>query len=401
MNPVSLVRIISRLNVGGPAIHVITLTMRLEALGYRTTLVRGRESANEGNMDHLADELGVRPVFVPWIRRELGPHDARALGNVHRIFKRVRPTIVHTHAAKAGALGRLAAVLSRPRPPILIHTFHGHVFEGVFTSTLAPKAFVAIERFLARFTTRFVAVSDEVRDDLVRYGVAPAEKIEVVPLGLDLARFDLGEAERKRVRERTRAELGIPQSARVVTIVARVVQMKRVDRFLRAAARLLDMPDVVFLIVGDGPQRERLETSDDASRLGSRAIWAGMRHDIPAIYAATDVMTLTSDNEGTPVAFIEAQAAGLAVVGTNVGGVASVVDDRRTGRVLERDDEAGLADAIRDLLDDPAKAREMGQAARAEALARFSIDRLVSDLDQLYRRLLAEAGLPAPPRPAG
>jgi glycosyltransferase involved in cell wall biosynthesis len=339
-------------------------------------------------------------VLIPWIRRELGPHDAPALGAVRRIFKRKRPTIVHTHAAKAGALGRLAALLRRPRPPILLHTFHGHVFTGVFESPRVGKLFVPIERFLARFTTRVVAVSDEVRDDLVRYGVAPAEKIEVVPLGLDLARFDVRGEERERIRDETRTELGIPADARVVTIVARVVQMKRVDRFLRVATRLLDLPDVRFLIVGDGPQRERLEASDDARKLGSRAIWAGMRHDIPAIYAATDVMALTSDNEGTPVAFIEAQAAGLAVVGTNVGGVATVVDDGRTGQVLEREDEAGLADAIRDLLDDPSKARRLGEAARDDALARFSVDRLVSDLDGLYRSLLREAGLPEPAGPA-
>jgi glycosyltransferase involved in cell wall biosynthesis len=399
--PVRVLRMISRLNVGGPAIQVLTLTALLEKLGYRTTLVHGLEGRSEGNMNHLAGELGVRPSVIPWIRRELGLHDLRALGTVWRTFRRIRPTIVHTHAAKAGSLGRIAALLSRPRPPVLVHTFHGHVFEGVFTSKWAPRVFVPIERLLARLTTRIVAVSDEVRDDLVRYRIAPADKIEVVRLGFDLSRFKLGAPEKEALRASTREELGIAFDARVVTIVARVVQMKRVDRFISVASRLKDLEGVRFLVVGDGEQRERLEASAPARELGDRLVWAGLRHDIPAVCAATDVMVLTSDNEGTPVAFIEAQAAGLPVVGTDVGGVATVVDDRQTGRLLDRDDEAGIAQAIRDLLADPDEARRLGEAAQRHALDHFSIDRLVADIDALYRRLLRERGLPAPQPPSG
>jgi glycosyltransferase involved in cell wall biosynthesis len=168
--------------------------------------------------------------------------------------------------------------------------------------------------------------------------------------------------------------------------------MKRVDRFVRVAGRLADIEDVYFLVVGDGPQREEIERSPASRALGDRLVWAGLRSDIASVCAATDVMVLTSDNEGTPVAFIEAQAAGLPVVGTDVGGVATVVEEGRTGRVLARDDESGLAGAVRQLLDDPDMRSRMGQAGRVRAFREFGIDRLVDDIDGLYRRLLLGRG---------
>jgi len=164
--------------------------------------------------------------------------------------------------------------------------------------------------------------------------------------------------------------------------------MKRIDRFIRVAGRLGDMTDVWFLVVGDGEQREAIEASEDARRLGARLVWAGMRRDVAAVCAATDVMVLTSDNEGTPVAFIEAQAAGLPVVGPDVGGMATVVEDGKTGRVIPQGDEEGLATAVRGLLEDPAMRKRMGEAGQLRAFDRFGIDRLVDDVDALYRELL-------------
>jgi glycosyltransferase involved in cell wall biosynthesis len=397
---VPLVRVISRLNVGGPSIQVISLTKLLGARGYSSTLVRGREGSNEGNMDHLAEEMGVQPVMLRGLRREVGLHDLVALVGLIRLFRRIRPRIVHTHAAKAGALGRIAALITPGvKPDAVVHTFHGHVFEGVFDSARAGKVAMWVERALSRLTTQFVAVSGEVRDDLVRYRVARPDQVEVVRLGFDLSRFKLGEEERERERTALRQELGIPADARVVSIVARVARMKRVDRFVRVAGRLADMQDVYFLIVGDGPKREEIERSPAARALGSRLIWAGLRSDIASVCAATDVMVLTSDNEGTPVAFIEAQAAGLPVVGTDVGGVTTVVEEGRTGRVLPREDENGLASAVRDLLDDPDMRSRMGEAGRIRAFREFGIDRLVDDIDGLYRRLLRGPGSDPNPVP--
>ena len=345
-------------------------------------------------MDHLADELGVTPVPVAGLQRDIRAHDFRALFALRRTIRKVRPTIVHTHLAKAGALSRIASVLSgRARPRVVVHTFHGHVFEGVFVSRIKPKLFVRIERILARFTTCFIAVSEEVRDDLVRYRIAPREKIEVVRLGFDLSRFKLDATRRGELRRAFRQELGIPLDASVVTVVARVVQMKRIDRFLRVAQEVSALPNVFFLIVGDGDQRAALEASETSRTLGARVVWTGIRHDLPAVYAASDIVVLTSDNEGTPVAFIEAQAAGIPVVGTKVAGVPTVVDHGRTGFLLPRDDEAGLARAIRELLENTLQAQEFGAAGQEHVFQKFSVERLVAEIDELYRRLLSRSGL--------
>ena len=388
--PIRVVRVIARLNVGGPAVQAITLAKELDAHGYRTTLVRGREEADEGSMDHLADELGVRPVLVPWLRRNPGWHDLRAIVALTRILRTERPQIVHTHAAKAGTVGRLAALLAcrgERRRAVLVHTYHGHSLSGYF-SARANAVYLRAERFLARYTRVLIAVSDEVRDELVGLGVAPREKFVVVPLGFDLSRFTVAGDERERRRRALRAELGIPQDARVVTLVARLVPIKRVDRFLRVANLLRDDPDVRFLIVGDGELRDELSGLAEARALGERLLWTGFRRDIPAVCFASDVVVLTSDNEGTPVSLIEAQAAGTPVVSTRVGGVASVVRDGTTGFVVDPGDEQGLADAVSRAIDDPAVAREAAAAAPESAQA-FSLDSLVDRIDELYRRLLA------------
>ena len=209
--PVRLVRIISRLNIGGPAIQAITLTERLTPLGYDTTLIRGSEAADEGNMDYLADELGVRPVRIASLERNPGPNDLVALGALVRALRARQPRIVHSHAAKAGTLGRLAALLAfRPsRRPVLVHTFHGHSLSGYFSSR-RNAIFLQIERFLARRTDRLIAVSEEVRDELAELGVAPRERFAVVPLGFDLSAFLVADPARAERRSALRAELGLP-----------------------------------------------------------------------------------------------------------------------------------------------------------------------------------------------
>lgn len=386
---VPVLRLIARLNVGGPAIQVVNLTKRLEAHGYRTVLLRGKEGPQEGSMDHLAEQLGVHPVHVAGLQRELGLHDLRALLDVMRWLRRVRPRILHTHTAKAGALGRIAVLLSpRHRPDVIVHTFHGHVFKGEF-SPRKSKLFARIERLLARGTTRVVAVSQEVRQDLIELGVAPPERIEVVRLGFDLSPFAGCDDEREEIRMQTRERLGIPAGARVVTVIARVVKVKRIDRFIDMATRLKDLEDVYFLVAGDGDRRAELEASPAAAQLGERLVWAGFERDIPAVCFASDLVVLTSDNEGTPVCLIEAQAAGLPVVTTDVGGVATVVDDGRTGAIVP-EDAAALAAAARAYLEDPDLARQSGERGREHVLGRFGVQRLVDDIASLYARLLDE-----------
>jgi glycosyltransferase involved in cell wall biosynthesis len=385
-----IVRVIARLNIGGPAIQVITLTRELEPYGFHTTLVRGVEENDEGSMDDLARELGVTPVRVPWLRRNPGWHDLRGLLALVAIIRRTRPHVVHTHAAKAGTLGRVAAVIASigRRRPVIVHTFHGHSLSGYF-SPRTTAIYRATERLLARFSDRLIAVSAEVRDDLVRFGVAPESKFTVVPLGFDLSPLASDEGTRARARSAVRSQLRIGDEERVVTLVARLVPIKRVDRFLRVAAALRDEPAIRFVIVGDGELRDNLRGTPEARALGERLIWTGFRRDMPAIYHASDIVVQTSDNEGTPVSLIEAQAGGLPVVTTDVGGTASVVEHERTGLLVGRDDDLGLARAVRTLHRDPALSARLGAAGRDRSLSRFGLDRLVADLLDVYRAELA------------
>jgi GT2 family glycosyltransferase len=385
-----VLRVIARLNVGGPAIQAITLTRLLEERGYETVLVRGREGVREGSMDALADELDVTPVDLPTLKRNIGIGDLASLVFLVRQIRSWQPQILHTHAAKAGALGRIAALLAAGRrPPVIVHTFHGHVLTGYF-HPLVSTAFAAIERVLARCTSCLIAVSEEVRDDLVRLGVAPPERIVVLPLGFDLSRFDAGADERRERREALRSELGIPADAKLVTIVARLEPIKRVDRFLRVANRMESSSDTWFLVVGDGALREELQASPEAVRLGDRLVWAGLRSDMPDVYFASDVVAVTSDNEGTNVSAIEAQAVGLPVVTTRVGGMASVVIDGETGLVVEPKDEQGLADAVERAVRHDELNRDVAIQRAARARSEFSLERLVERIDSLYQLLLTE-----------
>jgi glycosyltransferase involved in cell wall biosynthesis len=386
--PLRVLRSIARLNVGGPAIQVVNLTRRLVPLGYQTVLLRGQEAAQEGTMDHLADALEVRPVRVPGFQRGIGAHDLRALRSMIGYLRHFRPDVLHTHTAKAGALGRLAVILSPWwRPRVVVHTFHGHVLKGEFSPRVS-RAVALVEKILALPATRLIAVSKEIKDDLVEFGVARPEKIEVVNLGFDLTRFTTRDGEREAVRRRVRDRLGIPHDARVVTVIARVVKVKRIDRFIEMARELADLGDVWFLVAGDGDRRKELEASPAAQELGERLVWAGFEREISDVCFASDVVVLTSDNEGTPVCLIEAQAAAVPVVTTLVGGVETVVRDGVTGRVVSRD-HTELARATRELLERPEERMQMGRAGREHVSAHFTVDRLVSDIDALYRRLLA------------
>ncbi len=385
--PIRIVRVIARLNIGGPAIQAITLTKRLEPLGYRTTLVRGKEEPDEGSMDDLADALGVQPVLVSSLRRNPGWHDVAALWQLIRIIRRERPHIVHTHAAKAGTLGRVATVIAFPlrrRRPVLIHTYHGHSLTGYFSPRTA-SVYRRIEQLLGRVTDRLIAVAGQVRDDLVAMNVAPRQKFEVVPLGFELSPFMPPAKARQKAREALRAELDLPLSAPVVTIIARLVPIKRVDRFLQIAAGL-GRPDVCFVVVGDGELRQQLHSAPEAQALGTQLRWTGFRRDIGSVCFASDVVVLTSDNEGTPVSLIEAQAAGVPVVTTDVGGVRSVVKHGETGFVEAADDIQALAQSVSTLLDDRDLAARMGAAGRQHVTRSFSLDRLSADHDRIYRR---------------
>jgi glycosyltransferase involved in cell wall biosynthesis len=386
-----VVQIIARLNVGGPAVQTIALTDELRAFGYSTRLVRGVEDPAEGNMDYLATERGIVPTLIPSMRRDPGRGDLLALAQLIWLLWRERPAVVHTHAAKGGTLGRLATVLAYPLPrrrPVIIHTYHGHSLSGYFSGRTSAF-YRRIEQLLAHVSDVLVAVSAEIRDELVGFGVSAPAKFRVIPLGLDLTPFtaDADRLERRRV---LRQAWGIGDDELVVTLIARVVPIKRVDRFLAAARLVDDRAGVSFVVVGDGELREQMENSEDAIALGEHLVWAGFRRDIDAVCFASDVVTLTSDNEGTPVSLIEAQAAAVPVVATDVGGVRSVVLDGETGLLGAPDDLESLASALRRLLDEPGLRERMGSAGRRHVMAHYALGRLVADHARLYEELLTE-----------
>lgn len=382
---IRVLRVIARLNIGGPALHATLLTERLDPGRYDSLLVAGVEDPSEGNYLALRGKSLGRLVVLPALGREIrGLPDATALIELTRHVRRIRPHIVHTHTAKAGTLGRLAALLARA--PIIVHTYHGHVFRGYF-SPAKTRLFLAIERWLGRRTDRLLAVSETVRAELLALGIGNPERLLAMPLGLDLERFLGCEA----MRGRLRAELGVGDQAPLVGIVARMVPIKAHEVLLEAAARLArDVPAARFLIVGDGERRAELEALAASLRLSDRVRFLGWRPDLDRIYADLDIVALCSRNEGSPVSLIEAMAAARPVVATRVGGVPEIVEDGVSGYLVPHGDSAAMAAALGALLADPERRRAMGAAGRKRVAPAFGAERLLADMDRLYTALLHE-----------
>jgi glycosyltransferase involved in cell wall biosynthesis len=374
-------RVITRLNIGGPAIHVALLASRLDPTRYETLLVSGVESSDEGNMLELGRLPPIEPTIVPTLGRAISPlDDIRALAGLVSLARAFKPEIVHTHLAKAGALGRVAARLAGAR--LVVHTYHGSVFRGYFGQR-ESAVYLGIEQALARITTRIVAITSGQKADLINLGIAPGSKIVEIPLGLDLDQFRQLPA-----RESAIAALGLPPDGQYVAIVARLVPIKDIPTFLRALARLTEsLPELRGIVVGDGPERGAVEGIARDLGLGNRCRFLGWRADLPNVYAASDVVVLSSLNEGSPVSVIEAMAACRAVVATAVGGVPDVVGEA-TGILVPPGDHRPLADAIVSLLKDPERRAELGRNGREVAFRRFGSDRLVADVDRLYVDLL-------------
>jgi glycosyltransferase involved in cell wall biosynthesis len=377
--PVRVLRIFSRLNVGGPAVHVILLAEGLGALGYSTTLAVGSEAPREGNMRALAARKDVRCVQVPGLGREIRPwSDAQALWRLYRMMRDLRPHIVHTHTAKAGVLGRAAARLAGITN--VVHTYHGHVLRGYFDAGRAAL-FRGVERRLARATRVLLAVSQSVKDDLVAMGIAPGDRIRVMPLGLELVPL-AGALPRGSLRH----EGGVPDGAPLVGIVGRLTAIKDVPTFLAAAARVhAEKPAVRFAVVGDGELRASLEAEAARLGLGGAVHFHGWREEMAPVYGDLDVVVNTSINEGTPVALIEAMAAGRPVVATRVGGTPDLLGNGARGRLVPAGDAAAVAAAILDALGGPS---DQVAAARAYVLAEHGVGRLLRDMDALYREIL-------------
>jgi glycosyltransferase involved in cell wall biosynthesis len=386
--PIRVLRVIARLNMGGPALHVAYLTAGLAERGYETTLVAGKLAPGEDSMAFVADELGIEVERIAELHREISPiRDALAIARLALLIRRIRPHILHTHTAKAGAVGRLAALLAgNARPPIVVHTFHGHVLRGYF-DPVRTAGFRLLERWLARSSTALVAVSPQVRDDLVALGVATRERFAVVRVGIELEQRVAAEANG---RGESRRILGIGPDRFAVGWIGRMTGVKRTEDVLHAFRRLRDRGvDACLCMIGDGPDRAAVERTAHELGIMRDTLFLGYQEEVAPFYAAFDAMILPSINEGTPVSAIEALAAGRPVVATRVGGVPDVVREGEDGFLVEPGDIDALADRLARLAADPELRERLGAAGRARVIPRYSVERLVDDVDLLYRSLLA------------
>lgn len=381
-----VMRLIARLNIGGPAIHTTLLTERLNPARFDSQLVTGVEGEGEGNMLELMGERGLsgplRPIVIPSLGREISPKsDLQTVREVLRLMRREKPDIVHTHTAKAGFVGRLAARLARV--PVVVHTFHGNVFKGYF-SPRKTKLFVSIERNLARSTDAIIVLSQQQREEILGLGIGHALQYRVIPLGLDLTPFLQAES----LRGQLRHELQIAEDTPVIGIVARLVPIKAIHLLLEAASNVLKAhPQAVFLIVGDGELRGPLEQQAQSLNLTQNVRFLGFRSDLPRLYADFDVSVLCSLNEGLPVAVIESLASARPVVATDVGGVSDLISHQKTGWLCSAQDVKALAAGICYAIEHPAQANEWGRAGRDRVYPALDIARLCHDLETLYVEL--------------
>jgi glycosyltransferase involved in cell wall biosynthesis len=390
-SPIRVLRVITRLNIGGPSIQAITLSDRLTARGFETRLVHGRLDEGEGDMRYLLPP-GVDARLLTSLQRPLAPaHDAVALARVLDIIRDFRPHIMHTHMAKAGTVARAAAAIynrtaGRDRALRVVHTYHGHVLEGYF-SPAKTRLFLGIERGLAGVTDRIVAISPRIREQLLGdYHIGVEEQYAVIPLGFDLSALAAVDDD---ARARARSALGVAPSDRVITTVGRLTAIKQHGLFLDVAARVAARNErATFLIVGDGELRAALEAHARALGIDARVRFLGWRRDLATVYGASDLFLLTSRNEGTPVALIESLAAGVSAVSTDVGGVRDVVGDNLVALLAPDGDADTLASHVITMIADDARRRRMGEMGRARALERYGLDRLTDDVEALYRRLL-------------
>jgi glycosyltransferase involved in cell wall biosynthesis len=402
---VDVVRITTRLNVGGIARHVSWLTSGLAAHGYQSLLVSGVVPPGEDDMSYFARGLGVEPHLMPQMSREISFGDLITVWKLYRLFVRLRPRVVHTHAAKAGTVGRLAglmyrwltpaALVGRPRPCRFVHTYHGHVFHSYY-GRLKTWVFLTIERVLARLATdRIVVISRQQLNEIHgTYRVGSAAQFRIIPLGLDLSAF----SDWRTRRAALRAELGVPDETLLLGIVGRLTEIKNHRLFLDVAAawqRGTGGPPVRFVVIGDGHLRGDLESRAKELGLEKDVTFLGNREDPETFYPGLDVVALTSRNEGTPLTLIEGMANARPVIATDVGGVIDLVGEeagpagpgygvRERGVLVRPDDAEAFTRALAHLVGDARLRGELGRRGHEFVQRCYAKERLLEDVAELY-----------------
>ena len=388
-----ILRILNRFNLGGPTYNAAYLSKYMPS-EFETLLIGGQKAESEASSLHITEDLGLDPIVIPTMLRELNPKkDYESYLKIKEIIADFKPDIVHTHASKAGALGRLAAINSDV--PHLVHTFHGHVFHGYF-NPVKTKMYKTVERYLAKKTDRIVTISNIQKTELgVEHRICPLDKIEVIPLGFDLDRFQVNQEEN---RNTFRIKYQLKEDTVAIGIIGRLVPIKNHELFLKGIQFIKknSKTKIQAFIIGDGESRNTIEEQakklglsfDNKANTGVDILFTSWIKKVDAALSGLDLVALTSLNEGTPVSLIEAQAAEKAIVTTNVGGIENVVLPNKSALLSEIDDENGFCKNLIKLVDDSIMRMEFSKAGKDFVFNNFHYNRLVKDTTELYHKIL-------------
>ncbi|HVA98235.1 MAG TPA: glycosyltransferase [Bacteroidia bacterium] len=390
-----VLRIINRFNLGGPTYNVAYLSKYLVP-EFETLLVGGEKEESEDSSEFILEKLGLKPIIIPEMKRQLSwKNDRAAYKKIKKIIQEFKPDIVHTHASKAGTLGRLAAY--NCKVPVIVHTFHGHVFHSYF-GKLKTFFYKSVERYLAKKSTFIIAISEKQKHELAQvYKICKAEKIKIIPLGFDLQRFQENKIEK---RKAFRKQYNIDEDELVISIVGRLVPIKNHRLFLEALKIVSNKTSIKIraFIIGDGEERANIENYarqlkinfSDANKSTEKNLltFTSWIKDIDIAMAGSDIIALTSFNEGTPVSLIEAQAAGKPIVSCKVGGIENIVLEGKTALLSENNNAVELAQNILILLQDGTLREKFSDNGWDFVNEKFSYHRLTNDMKFLYRNLM-------------
>ncbi|MCJ7771911.1 MAG: glycosyltransferase [Desulfobacterales bacterium] len=402
---IKILRFISRLNIGGPSIHVHLLTKGLDREKFDSKLITGVISSQEGDMSYLFDNTKNKPIIIPDLQREISfIKDLRALPGVFRLLKQEKPDIVHTHTAKAGSVARMAAIFFKllyGKNVKTVHTFHGHVFHDYFGS-IKSSIFVFTERFMAKFTNAIVALSETQKNELVeKYKIAPGNKVRVIELGFDLNPFLSNESSNGNFRNK----IHVDKDTKLIGIVGRLAPIKNHIMFFDSAKLLLDSCDTIpikFVVVGDGELKHEIIKYCTKIGISEKVIFCGWVKDVASVYSDLDILALTSLNEGTPVSIIEAMASSVPVISTNAGGVVDLIGNPVSpstsngfticdnGVLCKINDSNGFANGIKYLLENESARIKIVKSACSFVKRKYVKERLISNIEILYKDLLQE-----------
>lgn len=390
-----ILRIINRFNLGGITYNVSYLSKYLPD-EYETVLIGGPEEEGEESSLFIPHSLGLKPIIIEQLRRSINPlNDYYAYKEIKKIIRKVKPDIVHTHASKAGAIGRLAAYHCGVK--VIVHTFHGHVFNNYF-SGFKTNVFKLIERSLAKKSTAIIAISAIQKQQLTEiHNICEPSKMVVIPLGFNLERFTM-DIESK--RNSFRKKYNIQSDELAIGIIGRLAPIKNHYLFIDAIEHVLSRTQkkIKAIIIGDGETKKSLMAYITSKKLSYRGegtgeaefVFTSWIKEVDVALAGLDIVCLTSNNEGTPVSLIEAQAAGRYIVTTNVGGIKDILNDG-AGLLSELGDDTAYKKNLLTTIENFDWLNQNIEKTQQLVLEKFSYKRLCKDMDELYRNLLSKS----------